>query len=99
MTIDILTLKRAATELIALRGDRNKLHRWMDAKLAFDDALNPTTALALIERVEAAEAEIKRLREALLKFADHFGPLEDNIMLNEDARECFCLARDALVKP
>ena len=40
--------------------------------------------------------EIARLRAALLKFVDHFGPLEDNHMLHEDARKCFRLARKAL---
>jgi hypothetical protein len=46
--------------------------------------------------IDAKTAEIKRLRAALLKFVDHFGPLENNIMVHEDARECFILARKAL---
>lgn len=40
--------------------------------------------------------EIERLRAALVAFADHFGPLEDNHMLHEGARRCFALARAAL---
>tara|TARA_R110000868_G_scaffold92457_6_gene256633 strand:- start:3886 stop:4092 length:207 start_codon:yes stop_codon:yes gene_type:complete len=40
--------------------------------------------------------ENSRLRAALLKFVDHFGPLEDNYMVHEDARKCFKLARAAL---
>ena len=36
------------------------------------------------------------LRAALLKFVDHFGPLEDNHMLHSEARACFNLAREAL---
>lgn len=43
-----------------------------------------------------ARKENERLRTALLKFVDHFGPLEDNHMLHEDARKCFKLARAAL---
>ena len=42
------------------------------------------------------KAEIERLRAALLAFADHFGPLEDNELLHVDARRCFALARAAL---
>lgn len=41
-------------------------------------------------------AEIARLRATLLKFVDHFGPLEDNHMLHAEARECVKLARAAL---
>lgn len=49
-----------------------------------------------ITRIAALETENKRLRAALLAFAKHFGPLEDNIMLHEGVRECFRLARAAL---
>lgn len=45
---------------------------------------------------QKAMAENARLKAALLKFVDHFGPLEDNHMLHEDARSCFKLARKAL---
>ena len=41
-------------------------------------------------------SEVERLRAALLAFAWHFGPLEDNELLHEDARRCFALARAAL---
>lgn len=54
----------------------------------WDDASEPTTA-DIADRMVA-------LRAALLKFVDHFGPLEDNHMLHEDARACFRLAREAL---
>jgi hypothetical protein len=37
-----------------------------------------------------------RLRAALIAFVDHFGPIEDNEMLNDGARRCFGLARAAL---
>jgi hypothetical protein len=40
--------------------------------------------------------DIERLSAALLKFVEHFGPLEDNHMLHDDARSCFRLARKAL---
>ena len=46
--------------------------------------------------IEALRAENEKLRAALLAFAKHFGPLEDNIMLHEGVRECFRLARAAL---
>ncbi len=46
--------------------------------------------------VRRAAFQIESLRAALLKFVDHFGPLEDNHMLHEDARACFQLARKAL---
>ena len=42
--------------------------------------------------------EVGRLREALVKFAEHFGPLEDNEMLHPTARECFAVARAALAE-
>lgn len=48
--------------------------------------------------IERLNAEIARLREALTKFAEHFGPLEDNELLHPMARECFALARAALAK-
>ncbi len=46
--------------------------------------------------LELRDAEIDRLRAALTKFVVHFGPLEDNHMVHEDARKCFRLARKAL---
>ena len=51
-----------------------------------------------IVEVEAERLAVEnlRLRKALLKFVDHFGPLEDNHMLHKDARKCFKLARAAL---
>lgn len=49
-------------------------------------------------RAEAAEAEVARLREALVQFNNHFGPLADNEMLHPEARKCFHLARKALEK-
>ena len=48
------------------------------------------------EMLDGRDKEIARLRAALLKFVDHFGPLEDNHMVHEDARACFKLARKAL---
>lgn len=48
------------------------------------------TPLTVLQR------ENERLRSALTAFADHFGPLEDNHMLNDGARNCFKLAREAL---
>ena len=61
----------------------------------FDEvaSLIPTHVLAL------AADEIERLRTALQAFADHFGPLEDNHMLSDEARKCFRLAREALAQP
>jgi hypothetical protein len=41
----------------------------------------------------------KALEAALRAMADHFGPLEDNIMFNDEARNCFALARAALAMP
>lgn len=38
------------------------------------------------------------LLAALLAYHEHFGPLEDNIMLNEDCRNCAQLARAAIAK-
>ncbi len=46
--------------------------------------------------IEADLEQIDRLTAALKKFVDHFGPLEDNHMLHEEARVCFRLAREAL---
>lgn len=43
-----------------------------------------------------AADKIEALRAALVKFVDHFGPLENNFMVHEDARACFRLAREAL---
>lgn len=40
--------------------------------------------------------EVEDLRAALRKFVSHFGPLSDNPMLHQDARECFRLAERAL---
>jgi len=48
------------------------------------------------KKIAEQALEIERLRAALLAFADHFGPLEDNELLHEDARKCFALARAAL---
>lgn len=50
----------------------------------------------LEKRVADLEADNERLRAALLAFAWHFGPLEDNELLHEDVRRCFALARAAL---
>ena len=50
----------------------------------------------LIEWLHRLDGEVDALRAALLKFVDHFGPLEDNSMVHEDARKCFKLARAAL---
>ena len=44
----------------------------------------------------AKEVEREKLVAALVKFVGHFGPLEDNHMLHEEARKCFWLARAAL---
>jgi len=49
-----------------------------------------------VSEITGLRAEIKRLRAALLAFADHFGPLEGNPFLHEDALRCFALARAAL---
>ena len=46
--------------------------------------------------VKRMMADVERLRAALLAFADHFGPLEGNPFLHEDALRCFALARAAL---
>lgn len=46
-------------------------------------------------RLDAAAPE---LLEALIAYHKHFGPLEDNIMLHEDCRNCAKLARSALRK-
>ena len=50
-----------------------------------------------------ADAEIALLKARLAEavaavqaFADHFGPLEDNHMLNDECRHCFALARGVL---
>jgi hypothetical protein len=43
-----------------------------------------------------ARARNAALVSALKKFNHHFGPIEDNEMLHEDARECFRLSRAAL---
>ena len=43
-----------------------------------------------------AEAQASRMRDALKAFIKHFGPLSDNPMLNDGARNCFNLARKAL---
>lgn len=48
------------------------------------------------EECKLLSADNERLRAALLAFAKHFGPLEDNEMLHEEARRCFALARAAL---
>lgn len=53
-------------------------------------------AMEQTERAKRLETENQQLRAALLAFADHFGPLEDNHMLNDDCRRCFSLAREAL---
>ena len=45
---------------------------------------------------EKLMAENAALREALLAFVKHFGPIEDNIMLDSGCRRCFRLARAAL---
>ncbi len=65
------------------------------------DSLSDQLEQHAITREVAADAradqeEIKHLRAALVKFVEHFGPLEDNHMLHEDARKCFKLARAAL---
>ena len=60
---------------------------------AADHEANLEMAEQEIERLLAAAA---KLRAALLKFVDHFGPLEDNHMLHSEARACFNLAREAL---
>lgn len=38
------------------------------------------------------------LLAAVKAFEKHFGPLDDNPMLNEEARDCFSLARAAVSK-
>ena len=45
---------------------------------------------------QKARDEIAKLRGALVRFVEHFGPLEDNHMLHPDARGCFQAARGAL---
>ena len=45
---------------------------------------------------EKLMAENAALRKALLAFVKHFGPIEDNIMLDSGCRRCFKLARKAL---
>jgi len=50
----------------------------------------------LINLLADARTENMKLRAALLAFADHFGPLEGNPFLHEDALRCFALARAAL---
>ena len=57
----------------------------LEKKSRSENSVNAETA----RRLRAQEA-------ALLKFINHFGPLEDNHMLHEEARKCFQLAREAL---
>lgn len=52
--------------------------------------------IELLNERDALYEERERLRAALQAFAKHFGPLEDNIMLNDDVRNCYALARAAL---
>lgn len=63
------------------------------AKWSEEDALFQAT---LDMRTEELRAEAARLRAALKMFAEHFGPLEDNILLHDGARRCFAAARAAL---
>lgn len=52
--------------------------------------------IATLDPQKAAD-ELMKLRKALFAFVEHFGPIEDNHMLNDGARNCFRLAREALV--
>ena len=95
-------LKFAQAQLL---GERKNIAGWIAARDAnlkraeraeqqLDEALagcRETNA-----RAEAAEAEVTRLRAALVQFNNHFGPLADNEMLHPEARKCFRLARAAL---
>ena len=56
----------------------------LDKGMDMQDELRETKA-RLAEAVAAVQA-----------FADHFGPLEDNHMLNDECRHCFALARGVL---
>lgn len=60
---------------------------------ACDPGTGPVPRHAEIFRLRAQNAKLK---DALEAFADHFGPLEDNIMLNDEVRACFAKARSAL---
>ena len=44
----------------------------------------------------ALRARLAEAVAAVQAFADHFGPLEDNHMLNDECRHCFALARGVL---
>jgi regulator of sigma D len=48
------------------------------------------------EDIKIVMAKLNKRTEALLAFADHFGPLEDNHLLSDEVRACFKLARKAL---
>lgn len=99
----------AADEIVSLRFQLDgviKMRNEADAKVrhlmqTHDDMADEMERLrsGMIQMAEAMAtqvATIERLRAALMAFADHFGPLENNIMLHEGARRCFALARAAL---
>ena len=46
--------------------------------------------------LDALAARLAEAVAAVQAFADHFGPLEDNHMLNDECRHCFALARGVL---
>ena len=47
-------------------------------------------------KIDALAARLAEAVAAVQAFADHFGPLEDNNMLNDECRRCFALARAVL---
>lgn len=68
-------------------------HNQIDPAVTGDRAFN--TESGANARLIAAAPD---LYEALAAYHDHFGGLEDNSMLHEDARRCSQLARAALAK-
>lgn len=60
------------------------------------EGYNTQIAESLRKKIGQLIGENARLKAAVIAFADHFGPIEDNIMLNDECRQCFRLARRAL---
>ena len=53
-------------------------------------------SVVLASDYDALAARLAEAVAAVQAFADHFGPLEDNHMLNDECRHCFALARGVL---
>lgn len=93
---------RLAGEVERLTSDVNALGDNLEKVVAARDYFSEEVAglkqslIIMSDKRCDAVAERDRLKAALEAFVKHFGPLEDNAMLHEGARNCYRLARKAL---